>query len=179
MKRLLTGLVALLLMASANPGALAAAETCISSAPNGQTLPILDAPSQDGPVIGGIGVGTCGIEVTNQCEDIMCVVVFSGLNGWADMRHISNSPVRAPGLPASGDLAEPAGANTCTELSRVTGIINGKAGTKQVQDLRGVYVLSGVRSTEPTSDQAACAKALDMIAEEPGLWALVEDGARQ
>jgi len=174
MKAFLTGLAALLLMASASPGALAAAETCIASAPNGQTLPILDAPSPDGPVIGGIGVGTCGIEVTNQCEDIMCVVVYSGLNGWADMRHISNSPVRAPGLPASGDPAEPASANACTELSRVTALINKKAGTRQVQDLRGVYVLSGVKSTEPSADQSACAKALDMIAGEPGLWALVE-----
>jgi len=174
MKPFLTGLAAALLVALANPGALAAAETCIASAPNRQTLPILDAPSPDGPVIGGIGVGTCGIEVTNQCEDVMCVVVYSGLNGWADMRHISNSPVRAPGLPASGDPAQPAGANACTELSRVTALINKKAGTKEVQDLRGVYVLSGVKSTEPTADQAACAKALDMIAGEPGLWALVE-----
>lgn len=309
MKFILSICILLGLAASAH----ATPETCVSSAPNGNALRVYDAPSTKGPVLGGIGVGTCGINVTNQCEGTMCVIALPGLNGWVDMRHISNSPVRAPGLAAqqaasdkyvyavvggsgtvtaagitqptpvdatgsvtierssaasarlllpsevtggpvalkgsgagpwtggfgswggmpmnvgvtfnglgnqsaklvlegknqiasmkialdlsaqSLPLVSQSGAKTagtsnssgqtsgaletgtkaCTELERVTRLINRQAGTKQVQDLRGIYVLAGVTGTDPTADQAACQRALDKIAEDEGLWVLVERG---
>ncbi|WP_299482489.1 hypothetical protein [uncultured Roseibium sp.] len=303
----------IVLMGLAVSSGVAAGNTCVASAPNGNSLRVYDAPTTNGPVIGGIGVGTCGINVTNQCEGTMCVVALPGLNGWVDMRHISNSPVQAPGLgaeqadlgnyvyavtggsgtvtaagitqptpvdatgtvslrkssptaatltlprevtdapigltgrdagpwsggfgswggmpmnvgvtftglgnqtaqlvlqgtnqiasmkitlalraqsvpsaqssgtnaagsPASqGQAAAPADPafNACTELDRITKIINAQAGTRQIQDMRSIYVLAGVKSTEATADQAACRKALDLIAQDEGLWKLAENG---
>ncbi|MET1412856.1 hypothetical protein ABVF61_11345 [Roseibium sp. HPY-6] len=306
-------LVFVVLMSLGLSHGYAAADTCVASSPNGNSLRVYDAPTTNGPVIGSIGVGTCGINVTNQCEGTMCVVALPGLNGWVDMRHISNSPVQAPGLgagqadlgtyvyavtggsgtvtaagitqptpvdatgtvslrkssptaatltlprevtdapialtgqdagpwsggfgswggmpmnvgvtftglgeqraqlvlqgtnqiasmkislslraqtlpsaqssgasgagsPASqGQAAAPAdpGFNACTELDRITKIINAQASTRQIQDMRSIYVLSGVKSTEATADQAACRKALDLIAQDEGLWKLAENG---
>ena len=290
--------------------AAASAETCVASAPNGNSLRVYDAPTTNGPVLGGIGVGTCGINVTNQCEGTMCVIVFPGLNGWVDMRHISNSPVQAPGLmtpaasagtyiygvtggsgkvtaagvtqptpvdaggtvrvekssptsatlvlprevtdapvrlsgsgagpwtggfgswgglpmnvsvridglgnptaslvlvgqnqmasmeirldltvqtlpsgslpaasgPAPGPVPAPqpsAAGNPCLQLARITEIINRQAGTRQVQDLRGIYVIAGVTSTDATGDTGACRRALDLIAQNEELWKLAENG---
>lgn len=301
------------LLAFSVSASFASQETCVASAPNGSSLRVYDAPTTNGPVIGGIGVGTCGINVTNQCEGMMCVIALPGLNGWVDMRYISNSPVQAPGLaapsgasgtyvyavtggsgtvtaagvtqptpvdatgtvtidkssatsatltlprevtdapvaltgqdagpwsggfgswggmpmnvsvrfdglgrqtavlvlegrnqiasmkinldlaaqslpvvsqsgtpnpgrpsvPAPAPAPQGAGANACTELERITRIINRQAGTRQIQDLRGIYVLAGVKSTAPTADQAACQKALDLIAQDEGLWKLAENG---
>ena len=97
-------LSAAFLLLALSPAA-ASPETCVASAPNGNSLRVYDAPRTNGPVLGGIGVGTCGINVTNQCEGTMCVIAFPGvLNGWVDMRHISNSPVQAPDLMASADV---------------------------------------------------------------------------
>ncbi|MEL7527245.1 MAG: hypothetical protein AAFN16_15810 [Pseudomonadota bacterium] len=292
--------------------ALASAETCVASAPNGNSLRVYDAPTTSGPVLGGIGVGTCGINVTNQCEGTMCVIAFPGLNGWVDMRYISNSPVQAPGLMTSADIlgtyiygvtggngkvtaagvtqptpvdatgtvriekasptsatlvlprevtdapvrlsgsgagpwtggfgswggmpmnvsvrfdglgrqsaslvlvgqnqiasmeinlnlaaqtlpagSQPAasapvpgpvptpqpsvadGGNACLELARITQIINRQAGTRQVQDLRSIYVIAGVTSTDANGDPGACQRALDLIAQDEGLWKLAENG---
>lgn len=293
-------------MLLAVPAASASPQTCVASAPSGNSLRVYDAPTTNGPVIGGIGVGTCGINVTNQCEGSMCVIAFPGLNGLVDMRHISNSPVQAPGLMASADVlgtyiygvtrgsgkvtaagvtqptpvdatgtvriekssptsatlvlprevtdapvrlsgsgtgpwtggfgswggmpmnvsvrfdglgsasaslvlvgqnqiaameislnlavqtlpsgSEPAASapapaptvagagNPCVDLARITAIINRQAGTRQVQDLRGIYVIAGVRSTDATGDTAACRRALDLIAQNEGLWKLAENG---
>ncbi|WP_420334214.1 hypothetical protein [Roseibium sp.] len=293
-------------MLLAVPAASASPQTCVASAPSGNSLRVYDAPTTNGPVLGGIGVGTCGINVTNQCEGTMCVIAFPGLNGWVDMRHISNSPVQAPGLMASADVlgtyvygvtggsgkvtaagvtqptpvdatgtvriekssptsatlvlprevtdapvrlsgsgagpwtggfgswggmpmnvsvrfdglgnpaaklvlvgqnqiaameislnlavqtlpsgSEPAASapapaptvagagNPCVDLARITAIINRQAGTRQVQDLRGIYVIAGVKSTNATGDTAACRRALDLIAQNEGLWKLAESG---
>ncbi|WP_434055306.1 MAG: hypothetical protein RDA78_10735 [Roseibium sp.] len=302
-------LSAAILLASVS-AAFASPETCVASAPSGNSLRVYDAPTTNGPVLGGIGVGTCGINVTNQCEGTMCVIAFPGLNGWVDMRHISNSPVQAPGLMTSADVLgtyiygvtggsgkvtaagvtqptpvdasgtvrlekssptsatlilprevtdapialsgsgsgpwtggfgswggmpmnvsvrfdglgrqtaslvlvgqnqiasmeislnlaaqtlpsgpkpsasgpgpvpapQPSvagGGNPCVELARITEIINRQAGTRQVQDLRGIYVIAGVKSTEATGDTAACRRALDLIAQNEGLWKLAESG---
>jgi len=300
-------LSAAFLLLALSPAA-ASPETCVASAPNGNSLRVYDAPTTNGPVLGGIGVGTCGINVTNQCEGTMCVIAFPGLNGWVDMRHISNSPVQAPDLMASADVlgtyiygvtggsgkvtaagvtqptpvdatgtvriekssptsatlvlprevtdapvrlsgsgagpwtggfsswggmpmnvsvrfdglgnptanlvlvgqnqiaameislnlavqtlpsgSQPAasapapapqpsvaeGGNPCVELARITTIINRQASTRQVQDLRGIYVIAGVRSTDATGDTAACRRALDLIAQNEGLWKLAENG---
>lgn len=301
-------LISLVVLSFALLPAKASDDTCVTSAPNGQSLRVYDSASTNSPVLGGIGVGTCGIQVTNQCEGTMCVIVLAGLNGWVDMQHISNSPVVAPGLMSSGaaigsyvygvtggsgsvtaagrtqptpvdangevrvqktgpstatltlpqevtpgpiplsgndagpwtggfgswggmpmavtvtfnglgaqtatlelkgnnqlaamtirlDLAarslpevqqsgrpapatpSPAGSsfNACSELDRLTKEINSRAGTKQIQDMRSIYVISAVKSTEPTADQAACQKALDLISQDAGLWVLVEEQAR-
>ncbi|WP_421979933.1 hypothetical protein [Roseibium sp.] len=311
MKRIFLSAAFLLLALSP---AAASPETCVASAPSGNSLRVYDAPSTNGPVLGGIGVGTCGINVTNQCEGTMCVIAFPGLNGWVDMRHISNSPVQAPGLMTSADVlgtyiygvtggsgkvtaagvtqptpvdatgtvriekssptsatlvlprevtdapirlsgsgagpwtggfgswggmpmnvsvrfdglgnasaslvlvgqnqiasmeislnlavqtlpsgSQPAvsapapgsgpvpnpqppaagGGNPCVELARITAIINRQAGTRQVQDLRGIYVIAGVKSTDATGDPGACRRALDLIAQNEGLWKLAENG---
>ncbi|WP_305988697.1 hypothetical protein [Roseibium sp. MMSF_3544] len=304
-----------LVLAFSVSSASASAETCIASAPNGSSLRIYDAPSTSAGVLGGIGVGTCGITVTNQCEGAMCVITLPGLNGWADMRHISNSPVQAPGLmngpqgggsytyavvggsgtvtaagitqptpvdatgsvrieassatsatlflprevtdapvrltgqgtgpwtggfgswggmpmgvsvtfnglgdqtarlvleganqiasmkisldlsaralpsnqqsgaanagsgvpqaPSPAPSAQGAGSNACADLERITRIINRQAGTRQIQDMRGIYVIAGVKGTGPADDQAACARALDLIAQDEGLWKLAENG---
>ncbi|WP_306144739.1 hypothetical protein [Roseibium sp. MMSF_3412] len=293
-------------MLLAVPAASASPQTCVASAPSGNSLRVYDAPTTNGPVLGGIGVGTCGINVTNQCEGTMCVIAFPGLNGWVDMRHISNSPVQAPGLMPSADvlgtyvygvtggsgkvtaagvtqptpvdatgtvriekssptsatlvlprevtdapvrlsgsgagpwtggfgswggmpmnvsvrfdgLGNPAAnlvlvgqnqiasmeitlnlavqtlpsasgpsastpapaptvdgaGNPCVDLARITAIINRQASTRQVQDMRGIYVIAGVRSTDATGDTAACRRALDLIAQNDGLWKLAENG---
>lgn len=304
----LSGAILLLTVSSA----LASPETCVASAPSGNSLRVYDAPSTSSPVLGGIGVGTCGINVTNQCEGTMCVIAFPGLNGWVDMRHISNSPVQAPGLmtsadvlgtyiygvtggsgkvtaagvtqptpvdatgtvriekssptsatlvlprevtdapirlsgsgsgpwtggfgswggmpmnvsvrfdglgrqsaslvlvgqnqiasmeinldlaaqttpagsqpsasaPAPGPVPTPqpsvaGGGNVFLELARITQIINRQAGTRQVQDLRGIYVIAGVTSTDANGNPGACQRALDLIAQDEGLWKLAENG---
>lgn len=70
--------------------------TCVGSAPNGSSLPVFDQPTAQSAVLGGIGVGQCDITVTNQCEGNWCVVVYQGLNGWVEMRHLTGSPVQPP-----------------------------------------------------------------------------------
>ncbi|MEM1047680.1 MAG: hypothetical protein AAGL24_16090 [Pseudomonadota bacterium] len=82
--------------------AKAEANTCVASAPNGSTLAVHDQPDTGSAVLGGIGVGQCGLRVTNQCSDTWCVVVFQSLNGWVQMRHVSGSPVTPPGLAGAG-----------------------------------------------------------------------------
>ncbi len=83
------------------------ANTCVASAPNGTTLSVHDQPDTASAVLGGIGVGQCGLRVTNQCSGTWCVVVFQSLNGWVQMRHVTGSPVTPPGLAGygSGDNA--------------------------------------------------------------------------
>lgn len=76
--------------ALANPG------TCIASSPTGGSLRIYNGPDVNSGVIGGIGVGQCNINVTNQCEPGWCVIVFESLGGWAQMEHISGSLVQPP-----------------------------------------------------------------------------------
>ncbi len=70
--------------------------TCVGSAPNGSTLTVHDQPNGQSAVLGGIGVGQCDITVTNQCEGNWCVIVYQGLNGWIEMRHLTGSPVQHP-----------------------------------------------------------------------------------
>lgn len=70
--------------------------TCVGSAPNGSSLPVFDQPNPQSAVLGGIGVGQCDITVTNQCEGNWCVIVYQGLNGWIEMRHLTGSPVQPP-----------------------------------------------------------------------------------
>lgn len=70
--------------------------TCVGSAPNGSSLPVFDQPNAQSAVLGGIGVGQCDITVTNQCEGNWCVIVYQGLNGWIEMRHLTGSPVQPP-----------------------------------------------------------------------------------
>lgn len=75
---------------------LADPNTCVGKAPNGSTLSIHDQPNAQSAVLGGIGIGQCDIAVTNQCEGNWCVVVYQGLNGWVEMRHLTGSPVQPP-----------------------------------------------------------------------------------
>lgn len=82
--------------------AKADANTCVASAPNGATLTVYDRPDASSAALGGIGVGQCGLRVTNQCTGTWCVVVFRSLNGWVQMRHVTGSPVTPPGLAGSG-----------------------------------------------------------------------------
>jgi hypothetical protein len=77
--------------------------TCVGSAPNGSSLPVHDQPNPQSAVLGGIGVGQCNITVTNQCEGNWCVIVYQGLNGWIEMRHLTGSPVQPPAGTTSGD----------------------------------------------------------------------------
>ncbi len=70
--------------------------TCVGSAPNGSALTVHDQPNAQSAVLGGIGVGQCDITVTNQCEGNWCVIVYQGLNGWIEMRHLTGSPVQPP-----------------------------------------------------------------------------------
>ena len=280
--------------------------TCVASAPNGKTLSVHQTPSTAGPVIGGVGIGTCDIRVTNQCEGTMCVIVLPGLNGWVEMSHITGSPVTPPGLltqanPASGEfvyavtggsgtmttmgvtrdtpvdaggtitlrqidpgtieaslpqataqsvlmtgrgagpwtgnlgdwggmpialsltlnglgaptanlrlaganqiaamdirldlaaaslpsvqggsrpapsgsgtVAEPAATGPCRQLEIATQAINSQGSDKQRQDLRSIYVLAGLAFSSATPSPEACAKALDLIAQQPDLWILAE-----
>ncbi|MFN3171749.1 MAG: hypothetical protein ACE37E_13780 [Hyphomicrobiales bacterium] len=75
--------------------------TCVGSAPNGSSLPVFDQPNPQSAVLGGIGVGQCDIMVTNQCEGNWCVIVYQGLNGWIEMRHLTGSLVQ-PSAGATG-----------------------------------------------------------------------------
>lgn len=76
--------------------------TCVASAPNGSTLTVFDQPDPQSAVLGGISVGQCDITVTNQCEGNWCVIVYQGLNGWVEMRHLTGSPVQPPRGATSG-----------------------------------------------------------------------------
>ncbi len=63
---------------------------CINGAPNGGTLEIYSKPVVNGPVIGGVGIGECNVEVTEHCKpNGYCQVFLGTLSGWADMRYIS------------------------------------------------------------------------------------------
>ena len=86
----------------------------------------------------------------------------------------SQPAASAPAPAPQPSVAE--GGNPCVELARITTIINRQASTRQVQDLRGIYVIAGVRSTDATGDTAACRRALDLIAQNEGLWKLAENG---
>lgn len=62
---------------------------CIQSAPNGSSLPIVSKPDASAPLMGGVRVGSCDVEVTRQCSTGFCQVFVGSLSGWADMRHIT------------------------------------------------------------------------------------------
>ncbi|MEO0384815.1 MAG: hypothetical protein AAF234_14815 [Pseudomonadota bacterium] len=96
-KSVVTGAVALVAhVALTTSPSHADPNTCVGSAPNGSTLTVFDQPNAQSAVLGGIGVGQCDIRVTNQCEGNWCVIVYQGLNGWVEMRHLTGSPVQPP-----------------------------------------------------------------------------------
>ncbi|MEM8650625.1 MAG: hypothetical protein AAGF54_08870 [Pseudomonadota bacterium] len=62
---------------------------CVSGAPNGSSLDIYGDPLSSRPVIGGVAVGQCTLEVTPTCSGDFCQVFLGTLSGWADMRFVS------------------------------------------------------------------------------------------
>lgn len=102
-KSVVTGAVALAVhIALTSSSSLADPNTCVGTAPNGSTLSVHDQPNAQSAVLGGISVGQCDITVTNQCEGNWCVIVYQGLNGWVEMRHLTGSPVQPPQGATSG-----------------------------------------------------------------------------
>ncbi|CAN0343064.1 unnamed protein product, partial [Ectocarpus sp. 13 AM-2016] len=96
-KSVVTGAVALAVhIVLATSPSHADPNTCVASAPNGSTLTVFDQPDPQSAALGGISVGQCDITVTNQCEGNWCVIVYQGLNGWIEMRHLTGSPVQPP-----------------------------------------------------------------------------------
>ncbi|MEM8541651.1 MAG: hypothetical protein AAGF25_11920 [Pseudomonadota bacterium] len=65
---------------------------CITAAPNGSSLEIYGDPLDSRPVIGGVSVGQCTLEVTPTCSGDFCQVFLGTLSGWADMRFVDVDP---------------------------------------------------------------------------------------
>jgi len=94
----------------------------------------------------------------------------------ARSRPQATRPATPPPVPAetSQVVNVTPGAAACRHLDRITKTINSKASTKQVQDLRGIYVESGLVTVGSSPGERECKKALDLIAMQPDLWQLAE-----
>ncbi|MEP4769215.1 MAG: hypothetical protein ABJY83_15010 [Roseibium sp.] len=62
---------------------------CIDSAPDGSSLEIYGKPDANAPVVGGVGVGQCEVELTNLCRNGYCQIFLGTLSGWANMQYIA------------------------------------------------------------------------------------------
>lgn len=149
-----------------------------------------------GPWIGGFGSWggmPMPVSVTfNGLGQSSANLVLEGANQIAAMKISLNLSARS--LPQAAQSATPtapaatttgssqtssavASESACRQLDLLTTVINSKASTKQIQDMRGIYVLAGLVTTGSSPGEPECQKALDLIAMQPDLWQLAESEA--